>query len=195
MLVRLQKSDVKIKVVPELRRQKVKDWKELQRELCHFNDIRADADLKRFIDKQQHLTFDTDWAAPDIKNYAIEHAKKGTDFFIITDREFGKRSLKDIETILHSKMSNATLGGYFAILSYYLNWCDERVDKNLPESLNLSVNRWIKTLGYRFDDVSQIIDYPILTYDTAYYSPTSRGLLEGKNFLFSHPNIRVWLWK
>lgn len=195
MLIRLAKTDVKAVVVPELRRPTVPDWKDLQQRVCYFDDIKADAEIKRFISAHQHLGFDTDWAAPDIKRYAAEHVPKGRDFFIITDREFAKRSLEQIEHIIHGKMAAAKLGGYVSLLSYYLNWHDERVDKTLPETLSTGVHSWIASWQYRFDDVSQIIDYPIFHYDTANYSPTSRGLLEGKNFLFSHPNVRVWLWK
>ncbi len=190
MLKRLSKTNARVKIVPELRRQYSKDWKELQQQFCYFDDIKADADLKRFINDHSNLAFDTEWAAPSLKSYADNCVGAGNDFFIITGLEFSKKSLSDIESIIHAKMAAATLGGYVSLLSYYLNWSDEKVDKTLPNLLSDSVDQWIKNFGYKVDNISKVSDYPMLQYDTFCY-----GLLEGKNFLFSHPNIRFWLWK
>jgi len=193
MLISLPKTDAIAKIVPEVKRV-TKDWKVLQQQYCWFEDIKADAVIKRFVDSYP-VEFDTEFASPDLKDYVFKNAKLGSNFFIITDREFSKNSLTSITDTIHYKMSQASLGGYVSLLSYYLNWQKEEVDKNYPDIFSVAIDQWIKKLPYRVENVSTVIDYPILKYDRANYHPDSRGLFEGKNFLFSHPNVRFWIWK
>lgn len=193
MLISLSKTNVTTKIVPEIKRQ-AGDWKILQQQLCWFEDIKADAVIKRFIDAHQ-VTFDTEFAAPDLQDYVFKNAKRGNDFFIITDREFSKNSLAAIRATIDNKMSKASLGGYVSLLSYYFNWQDEEVDKSYPDIFSKAIDQWIHNLPYETENISTVIDYPILKYERANYHPTSHGLFEGKNFLFSHPNVRFWLWK
>jgi hypothetical protein len=193
MLVSLPKTNAVAKIVPELRRE-AKDWKVLQQQNCWFEDIKADAVVKRFVDTHP-VKFDTEFAAPDLKDYVFKNASQGSDFFIITDREFSKNSLASITDSIHHKMSQASFGGYVSLLSYYLNWQNEEVDKNYPDVFSAAIGKWIEKLSYRTQNVSAVIDYPILKYERANYHPDSHGLFEGKNFLFSHPNIRFWIWK
>ena len=193
MLVSLSKTDAVAKIVPEIKRA-AKDWKKLQQQVCWFEDIKADAVVKRFVDEHP-VGFDTEFAAPDLKDYVFKNAKLGSDFFIISDREFSKNSLTSIVDTIHHKMSQASLGGYVSLLSYYLNWQNEEVDKSCPDIFSVAIDQWIKKLPYQTENISTVIDYPILKYERANYHPNSHGLFEGKNFLFSHPNVRFWVWK
>jgi hypothetical protein len=193
MLISLPKTHAIAKVVPEVRRV-AKDWKHLQQQVCWFEDIKADAVIKRFVDSHP-VEFDTEFASPDLKDYFYKNATQGPDFFIITDREFSKNSLMSITDTIHHKMSQASLGGYVSLLSYYLNWQKEEVDKNYPDIFSVAIDQWIKKLPYQTENVSTVIDYPILKYERANYHSDSHGLFEGKNFLFSHPNVRFWIWK
>jgi hypothetical protein len=193
MLISLPKTNAIAKVVPEVRRVG-KDWKHLQQQICWFEDIKADAVIKRFVNAHP-IEFDTEFASPDLKDYVFKNAKSGSDFFIITDREFSKNSLLSITDTIHHKMSQASLGGYVSLLSYYLNWQKEEVDKNYPDIFSVAIDQWIKKLPYRTENISTVIDYPILKYERANYHPDSHGLFEGKNFLFSHPNVKFWIWK
>jgi hypothetical protein len=193
MLVSLSKSNAIAKIVPEVRRV-ANDWKLLQQQICWFEDIKADAVIKRFVNTHP-VKFDTEFASPDLRDYVCNNAKSGCDFFIITDREFSKNSLTSITDTIHHKMSQASVGGYVSLLSYYLNWHNEEVDKTYPDIFSVAIDQWIKKLPYQIENVSAVIDYPILKYERANYHPDSHGLFEGKNFLFSHPNVRFWLWK
>lgn len=195
MLIKLSKTHAQSKVVPEIRHKREYDWKELQKKMCWFQDIKADATIKQFVNSNPNLTFDVEWASPDIRKYVEHNASCGPDFFIITDREFSKKTLAEIEQVIHEKMANATVGGYVAVLSYYLNWINETVDKTLPDPMSRAVDSWINKFPYQTQNVSQVNDYPIYRYDSADYRPNGQGLYEGKNFLFSHPNVRFWLCK
>lgn len=195
MLIKLSKTTAQTRVVPEFRHKYEFDWKELQKKMCWFEDIKADAIIKQFVDSHPSATFDVEWAAPDIKKYVEANAAVGSDFFIITNREFSKNSLPRIEEIIHQKMAAASIGGYVALLSYYLNWTGKDVDKTLPDLMSKAVDCWVNKFPYRVDNVSQVNDYPIYKSDSVNYRDTARGLYEGKNFLFSHPNVRFWLWK
>ena len=193
MLVKLNKQEVKTKIIPETRRVNG-DWKKLQQQLVGFSDIKADAIVKRFVDAS-NFGFDVEYANVDNKKHVNESNKVGNNFFIITTQEFSKKSLKEIKHIIGQKMETATVGGYVSLLSYYMNCRDIEVEKTMPDIFSNAVDSWIKTIPYRTENVSAIIDYPILKYERPNYHEDSHGLFEGKNFLFSHPNVRFWLWK
>ena len=173
------------------------DWKSYQLSKLNATDIDIDSKVKNFILSHPTWRFNLTWANPDIKKFAASNQilvnDQQYDFFIICDMEFGKLPLVEIEELIREYHTVSNHGGYFAMQSYYLNWQndDAVVKPELSDDMDQAVPQWVeKHLSISdFTNDSLKISNPLSNID-------SQGrLIAGSDFMYTHGNIRFWLWK
>ena len=91
--------------------------------------------------------------------------------------------------LFRNQYLKSQVGGYIAVLSYYIN--SKTRYNNLGNSYSKNIEQVFGqglSFANKIENQSCVTDYPILV--------TKNGqLLEGSNFIFVHPNIRYLLWK
>lgn len=167
------------------------DWYKLQQEYQGWAEIRADYDVLHRVQNQK-WSFDIQHCHKSLANLLTTHActkKTHTDFFVLTDLELSKLPLETLFKIIKFKYEQSSVGGYVAILSYYIN-NQKRLEK-LGDSYPTNIDTVFReNFSYvrKIECVSNIIENPIDVI-------VDGQLLEGSNFIFVHPNIRYFLWK
>jgi hypothetical protein len=178
-------------------REQYANWKQLQLKVFQAKDISVDHRVKRFMDQHPDWTFNLQWANSDIQQYAqqqnIRVSNENFNFFFACDLEFGKTPWSELEQSLKDWYQQSTHGGYFAFQSYYINWQNDpaalRLD--LDDHLETAVDQWIQQhLGIStYDNDSLNLTNPL-------NNRTATGeLISGSDFMYTHGNIRIWLWK
>lgn len=172
------------------------NWKRLQLRYLKVDDIACDYKLKVFMQKNPQWRYHVEHASPDLKLYAEEHCivdSNDFDFFVVNDLEFSKLSLDTLETTLQKLYNQSQHGGYFSVLSYFLNWHNrpECLRNNLSDDIDKAVVEWVEQyIGVKnYSNQSLKISNPQSNI-------TDDGeLVTGADFIYTHGNIRFWLWK
>jgi len=176
---------------------KTSNWKHYQLRFMNAIDIDIDHKLKKFINSNSNWTFNIDFASPDIKNFVNKHGIKNNsinfDFFIINDLEFGKKPVSEIEHTLVDWYNISNNGGYFSFQSYYLNWNNQPngLRKKLDDDMDVAVVQWVdQCLG-----ISTYTNDSLTISDPLKNLSDTGELIAGSDFMYTHGNIRFWLWK
>ena len=176
---------------------KTHNWKEYQLSKLKASDIGIDAKIKTFVKSNPTWRFNLTWANPSIKQFASDNNVivdgDQYDFFVISDMEFGKLPLLEIERLIKYYYDVSKNGGYFAIQSYYLNWQNDThaARPGLPLSIDSAVPRWVEQyIGVKtYTNDSLKISNPLANVDS------DGRLIAGSDFMYTHGNMRIWLWK
>lgn len=164
------------------------NWYNLQKNVQGWDEIKADYEIINLVNDNK-WSVDTSLAHNNIKD-KVKTSNKTADFFILTDIEYSKCPLPMLIEIIKHKYEQCRVGGYLALLSYYLN--STKPNKTLPESYKDSIDIFFKkefSFANKIQQKSTVIDNPIEVKNN------NNVLVEGNNFLFVHPNIRYFLWK
>jgi hypothetical protein len=172
------------------------NWKSLQLKFLDADDIACDYKLKVYMRRRPNWKFHVEYSSPDLKLYSAEHCivdHEDFDFFIVNDLEFGKLNLNKLENTIRELHDKSRHGGYFSVQSYFLNWNNEDQCRycNLSDDIDQAVVEWVEQyIGVKnYTNQSLKISNPLSNI-------TEDGkLLAGSDFMYTHGNIRFWLWK
>lgn len=172
------------------------NWKRLQLRFLGADDIACDRELKVFMQQRPDWRYHVEFTSPDLKLFSNQNCtvdNQDFDFFVINDLEFGKLRLDELETTIKNLHQTSRHGGYFSVQSYFLNWNNDadcrRTD--LSDDFDQAVVEWVKQyIGVKnYTNRSLKISNPLSNI-------TEDGkLLAGSDFMYTHGNIRFWLWK
>lgn len=169
---------------------RVHSWYQLQKDNQGWEKIEPDSVVVDLIaDKKWCL--DLSYCHDSLRSLLEPHhvSKSQTDFFVVTELELSKFPLEAVFKLIHTRYNHACVGGYVALLSYYLT--SNKKYCNLSGSYSENINQvFVDNFDYvnKLENKSCVIDFPI--------DQVKDGqLIEGANFIFVHPNIRYVLWK
>lgn len=166
------------------------DWYNLQKKFQGWDDIVPDNNLVKFLSDKKwclDLTRCHESLQKKLQPYHVNKPK--VDFFVTTDIELSKLPLEVLFKLFRTQYTASEIGGYIAVLSYYIN-CNTRY-QNLTDSYKNNIDLiFKKNFSYvqTIENQSCVTEYPI-------YNIKNDKLIEGSNFIFVHPNIRYFLWK
>jgi hypothetical protein len=167
----------------------VKDWYELQKRVYQFEEIEQDQMVISRV-RDNNWTVDLDLAHKNLKSKLADRVSQTPDIFILSDIEISKLPLEYVMKIVDKKFQRSRYGGYFALLSYYLN--SKIKFDNLGESYKNNIDTVVRkftSYAGRVENYTTMNDYPIEVLN-------KRGdLLEGSNYIFVHGNVKYWIWK
>lgn len=173
-----------------------RDWRRYQLDLLQADDIDADHALKCFVNNHSDLVYDTTWAHNDLTRFVAQHATVSSEayhYFFVTDLDFGKLPVAKLIKTLRELYDRSSHGGYFSMQSYYFNWTNDRsyTYPELDDDVDIAVEQWVKTeLGIKtFSNQSLRIKQPLQNQDD------QGRVIAGVDFMYTHGNIRFWLWK
>lgn len=166
------------------------DWYQLQHDYQGWDEIAPDQILIDFVAGKQWC-LNLEYCHDNLKIKLMPHhvEKPTVDFFVTTQLELSKIPLEILFKLFKDQYSKVRVGGYIALLSYYIN--SKRQYDNLADSYSQNISQvFSQELAFanNIEDHSRIIEFPILV-------TKNNQLFEGSNFIFVHPNIRYFLWK
>lgn len=172
------------------------DWKRLQLRFLDVDDIACDHDLKVFMKQHPDWQYHVDYASADLKLYSknyltVDHDR--FDFFIINHLEFGKLNLSQIENTIKNLYQRSQHGGYFSVQSYFLNWNNHDSERrlDLSDDIDQAVIEWVE----RYIGVENYSNQSLKISNPLSNVTDDGKLLSGSDFMYTHGNIRFWLWK
>lgn len=168
------------------------DWYKLQKEHQGWDNIHPDVVVAEKL-RPMNLSINFDYCHYSLKDMLseFEHTSESNpDFYIITDIELSKKPFSELFALYRECYNKSIKGIYIAALSYYLE--PDCVDPRLtgPYSKNIDTV-FRKNLSYasQVEEYSTVMDYPLLVANK------QGTMIEGRNFIFVHPNIKYFLWK
>ena len=176
---------------------KTSNWRDRQLQLLKATDIQVDYNIKQFMsahpDYVYNLTYASDWFKTYASDNNLKVSSEKFDFFINCDMEFGKLPVDVLEQTIKQQYQTSTQGGYIAFQSYYLNWQNDtqfnRLD--LDDSMDRAVVQWVE----RYLGINNYTN-ECLQIDNPLTNVTDNGeIIAGADFMYTHGNIRFWLWK
>jgi hypothetical protein len=169
----------------------LKDWAGMQKKILGWEVTAADS---RVIDcvKDQGWNIDSSRTHHVLQHALSKHSvpKNQFDFFVMTDLELSKLPFDSVIKIIKAQLRSVKVGGYFALMSYYLNVTKPRrqLTGTYPENILQVFQQELADVA-KVECVSNVYHEPINVFD-----PVSQEMIEGANFLFVHPNIRYFVW-
>jgi len=170
-------------------------WKKTQLRYLNCKEIAADHKIKSYILANKNFVYNIEYAGTDIQLFIQKHNIKSSldnyDFYIIIDFEFSKLPLEKIECGIRRLHGHASIGGYIAIQSFFINYNSNKIYAEFPNSYDSSITYWIETVLkiQNYSNESLPLDNPLLR-------KTKDGeLISGSDFMYVHGNIRFWTWK
>ena len=172
------------------------NWKRHQLRFLDADDIVCDYELKVHIQQYPDWQVHVEYASGDLKSYAEQHNmvnNQDFDFFIINDMEFGKLNLLELEHIIKDLYNRSRHGGYFSVQSYFLNWNNqsECCRADLDDNMDRAAVEWVE----RYLGVNTYTNKSLKISDPLKNFTADGRLLAGSDFMYTHGNIRFWLWK